>query len=139
MYDPSQPPLVSETLLKKRRSLDELALRRAEQLRTQVKRRRVVRGENVKIIRPEKLVTQYRIADGSKKKFNRKRSEAENKLSRRGFVVPVGEVKSTAGFIVRVHEAKNATPIIKSQLKGLGLDEKYKAGFFRLDQAMLGE
>jgi hypothetical protein len=29
MFDPSQPPLVSETLLKKRRSLDELAHRRS--------------------------------------------------------------------------------------------------------------
>jgi hypothetical protein len=37
MFDPSQPPLVSETLLKKRRSLDELALRRAATLQSQNK------------------------------------------------------------------------------------------------------
>lgn len=37
MYDPSQPPLISETLLKNRRSLEDLAYKRSLQLATHVK------------------------------------------------------------------------------------------------------
>ena len=41
MYDPSAPPLVSETLLKSRRTLDELSHRRSTTVKVQnkVKRR----------------------------------------------------------------------------------------------------
>lgn len=37
MYDPSQPPLVSETLLKNRRSLEDLAFKRSITVETQRK------------------------------------------------------------------------------------------------------
>lgn len=37
MFDPSQPPLVQETLLKKRRSLDDLAYRRSVTVQQEVK------------------------------------------------------------------------------------------------------
>lgn len=37
MHDPSQPPLIPETLLKRRRSLEELALRRVEHIKSQGK------------------------------------------------------------------------------------------------------
>lgn len=137
-FDPSQPPLVSETLLKKRRSLEELALRRSEQLSKEVKRRRVIRGENVKILRPEQIVIRQRVQEGSKKKFDRKSQQAAAKLSARGTVLPANRVKATVGFAVRVQAAKNASTVIKSQLKALGLDKKYQGVFVRLDQEMLG-
>ena len=139
MHDPNQPGLISETLLKKRRSLEELALRRAERLGTEVKKRRVVRGENVKIIRPELLVRRKRIKEGSKLKYQRKREEAQRKLARKGSVVDTNQVKNTVGFLVRVHEAKNATKSVKMQLKALGVPNKYDAVFIKLDQQMLGK
>lgn len=136
-FDPSQAPLVSETLLKKRRSLEELALRRAEQLKTQVKRRRVVRGENVKIVRPEEMVIKARVKEGSKKKYQRKAHQAASRLTMRGAVVPANRVKATTGFIVRVAAAKNAATVIKTQLRGLGLEELYQGKFINLDQETL--
>jgi hypothetical protein len=36
-HDPSQPPLIPETLLKRRRNLEELALRRVEHIKSQGK------------------------------------------------------------------------------------------------------
>lgn len=138
-FDPSQAPLISETQLKKRRSLEELALRRAEQLSKEVKRRRVVRGENVKIVRPEELVLKQRVKDGSKKKYDRKLRQSSAKLTMHGHVLPANQVKKTVGFVIRVHEAKNASNVIKAELRGLGLEKKYQGHFIRLDQEALGK
>jgi len=60
-YDPSKPPLVSETLLKSRRSLDELAYRRSISQKTILKKKRLIRGEDVRIKRPEQFVRENRI------------------------------------------------------------------------------
>ena len=65
MFDPSQPPLISETLLKKRRSLEELALRRSDSSSSQQKKKkRIVKGDDTKLKRPEQFVTEFRIKQG---------------------------------------------------------------------------
>ena len=91
-FDPGAPPLISETLLKSRRTLEELAHKRSVTVKTQNKvcylflrfliplfvskrshysfmvsptfllqRRRIVRGEDVRIKRPEQFVREFRI------------------------------------------------------------------------------
>jgi hypothetical protein len=134
MYDPSQPPLVSETLLKKRRNLDELALRRSLTVEKQNKRRRVIRGEDVKIKRPELFVTEYRIQEGSNNKMNRRKKQVERKNT----PVPKTAIKSTVGFAIRIHTGKHASKEIKSELYKLGLTKKYDATFVKLDAEGIG-
>jgi hypothetical protein len=60
-FDPNEAPLVSETHLKNRRSLDELAYKRSVTVGVQNSRKRVIRGEDVRIKRPEQFVREYRI------------------------------------------------------------------------------
>jgi hypothetical protein len=133
-FDPSQAPLVTETLLKKRRSLEELALVRADTVQKQVKRRRVVRGENVRIMRPEQLVKARRIRDGSKKKVDRKRSQVQANVKK---ALP-DSIQSSVGFVIRIHEARNSAKEIKKTLGDLGLHKKYDAIFYKLDEHGLG-
>ena len=64
MYDPSKPPLISETLLKRRRSLEELAFIRSDKFSQQNKKKRILRGEDCKIKRPEHYVTERRVRIG---------------------------------------------------------------------------
>lgn len=135
MYDPSQPPLVSETLLKKRRNLDELALRRSLTVETQNKRKRVIRGEDVKIKRPEQFVTEFRIQEGSKNKMLRRKKAVEKKT----LPVPKNLIKKTVGIAIRIHGGKHASPLIKSELSKLGLLKKYDATFVKLDAQGIGE
>ncbi|KAJ1442240.1 ribosomal protein L30, ferredoxin-like fold domain-containing protein [Ochromonadaceae sp. CCMP2298] len=130
-YDPSQPPLVSETLLKKRRNLDELAHRRSITVEKQVKRKRVVRGEDIKIKRPEMFVTEFRIQEGSMNKMNRRKRKVEQKKT----PVPKTAIKSTVGFVVRIHTGRHANQQIKSDLMRMGLTKKYDAKFVKLDAA----
>lgn len=134
MYDPSQPPLVSETLLKKRRNLDELALRRSMTVETQNKRKRVVRGEDVKIKRPEQFVTEFRIQEGSKNKMLRRKKNVEKK----SLPVQKSQIKNTVGVAIRIHTGKHANPQIKAELSRLGLTKKYDATFVKLDAAGIG-
>mmetsp|Transcript_27011 Transcript_27011/g.45553 ORF Transcript_27011/g.45553 Transcript_27011/m.45553 type:complete len:255 (+) Transcript_27011:43-807(+) len=129
MYDPSQPPLVSETLLKKRRNLDELAHRRSITVEKQTKRKRVVRGEDIRIKRPEQFVTEFLIKEGSKNKMNRrKRNVSQKKLP-----VSKSSIKDTVGFAIRIHAGRHANPEIKSELMKLGLNKKYDGNFVKLD------
>jgi hypothetical protein len=134
-FDPTQAPLITETLLKKRRSLEELALVRANTVQQQVKRKRVVRGEATHIIRPEQIVRARRIRDGSKKKVVRKRSQVENSVKR---AIP-DEMQSTVGMVVRIHEARNSAKEIKRELAELGLNKKYDSVFFKLDEEGFGK
>jgi hypothetical protein len=135
MYDPSQPPLVSETLLKKRRNLDELALRRSLTVETQNKKKRVLRGEDVKIKRPEQIVTEFRIQEGSRNKMMRRKRAVEKKT------LPVKKslIKGTVGVAIRIHTGKHASPQIKAELNKLGLTKKYDAVFVKLDAAGIGK
>ena len=137
MFDPSQPPLISETLLKKRRSLDELALRRSATAQTQNKRKRIVRGEDVKVKRPEQFIREARIKEGSLKKMNRRKSqvEARNKSS----IVPKSQLQHTVGFAVRIHGGRHSSELIKAELRKLGLQKKYDAVFFKLDNDGIGK
>lgn len=132
MFDPSQTPLVAETLLKKRRSLEEAALIRAENLKKEVKRRRVVRGENVKIRRPEEFMKRKITKENSKKKFDRKSTSVNTKKVAR-------EVKPSVGFAVRILGGKNASDEVKEALNSLGLSTKYDGAFIKLDKEGLGE
>eukprot|EP00605_Chrysophyceae_sp_TOSAG23-4_P000221 GSChrysophyteH1.ASY1.ANO1.258.1 assembled CDS len=127
-FDPSKAPLISETLLKKRRSLDELAYKRSVTVARDVKRRRVVRGEDVKIKRPEQFMAEARIKDGSRKKMLRKKKKAESKT--KSNVV----VKDTVGFAVRIHEGRHSNEDVKAELRRLGLNKKYDARFVKLDR-----
>jgi hypothetical protein len=136
-FDPSQTPLVAETLLKKRRSLEELALVRSETVQKQVKRRRIVRGEKTRIVRPEQLVKIHRIKAGSEKRLMREKKQAEFKVNR---MVKDGTVfPNTIGFIVRVREAKSASKHIKRELKSLGLRTVYSGMFYKIDQDSIGK
>ena len=137
MFDPSQTPLVAETLLKKRRSLDDLAVIRSETVQKQVKRRRVVRGETVRVVRPEQLVKIHRIKDGSQKRLQREMKQAQfnvNHMLKEGVALA-----DTVGFIVRVREARSASKLIKKELRGLGLDKVNTGIFFKIDKDSLGK
>lgn len=134
-HDPSEPPLVPETLLKKRRDLDELAARRTLTLSNQNKRRRVVRGEDVRIKRPEQFVTEFRIGRGSENKMIRRKKKVEKKKH----AIPKSEVKPTIGFMIRIHQGRHASPIIKAELKKLGLSKKYDARFVHLDEKSIAK
>ena len=136
-FDPSLPPLIEETLLKKRRGLDELALRRSETLTNPNKRKRVIRGEDVKIKRPEQFIREARIKEGSLKKMNRRKSVVE--AHTRGTIVPKSQIKKTVGVAVRIHGGRHSNEIIKAELKALGLNKKYDAVFVKLDNDGIGE
>lgn len=135
MYDPEQTPLITETLLKKRRSLEELAVVRSEvvQLKNN-KKRRVVRGENVRIKRPEQFVKEARIREGSLKKVNRKKTQTEKTQA----IIKKTNIENTVGFIVRIQEARNTNKLVKKELADLGLNEKFEGTFFKLDEEGLG-
>ena len=132
-FDPSAPPLVEETLLKKRKSLEELAHWRSVNLKQQVTRRRVVRGEDVKIKRPEQYVREFRITEGSQNKVKRKKRETQRKVS----LVASREMKQTVGIVVRTHEGRHSSKNIKQELKKMGLAKKYDAVFTRINEATL--
>lgn len=132
-FDPNQEPLIEETLLKKRRSLDELALRRATTLSVQNKKRKNVRGEVIKLKRPEQFVTQSRIKEGSERKMKRRKSQVEAKT--KASLIPKDQkMKDSVGFAVRIHAGKHSSPLIKEQLNKLGLNKKYDAVFCELDR-----
>jgi len=135
MFDPSKPPLVSETLLKKRRNLDELALQRSLTVQIQNKKKRVIRGEDIKIKRPEQFVTEFRIQEGSKNKMLRRKKAVERKKTPE----PRALIKSTVGLAVRIHAGKHTNPMIKSELMKMGLNKKYDAVFVKLDAEGIGK
>jgi len=135
MFDPSKPPLVSETLLKKRRNLDELALQRSLTVQTQNQKKRVIRGEDIKIKRPEQFVTEYRIQEGSKNKMLRRKKAVERKKTPE----PKALIKKTVGLAVRIHAGKHTNPMIKSELMKMGLMKKYDAVFVKLDAEGIGK
>ena len=130
-FDPSAPPLVEETLLKKRKSLEELAHWRSVNLKQQVTRKRVIRGEDVKIKRPEQFVREFRIKEGSQNKMKRRKRET----SRRAHVdVSKSDMLETVGIVVRIHEGRHSSKEIKEDLRKLGLNKKYDAVFMKLDE-----
>ncbi len=133
-FDPSQAPLITETLLKKRRSLEELALVRSNTVQQQVKRKRVVRGESVHIIRPEQIVRARRIRDGSKNKVDRKKSQLQLSVKK---ALP-NNMQATVGFVVRIHEARNSAKDIKRELAAIGLHKKFDSVFYNLNAEGLG-
>lgn len=130
-HDPEKAPLVSETLLKNRRSLDELAHRRSVTVGKQVKRKRVVRGEDIKIKRPEQFLRESRIKEGSRRKMQRRARKAE---SRSKPALGGHELQKHSGFAVRIHEGRHSAPEIKSALRDMGLNKKYDAVFVKLDE-----
>ena len=130
-FDPNSPPLVEETLLKKRRDLDELARIRSINLKKQVSRKRVIRGEDVRIKRPEQFVKEYRINEGSNNKMKRRKREVERKVNPG---VQPSDMLKTVGIAVRIHEGRHSSIEIKNELKKFGLSKKYDAVFLRLDE-----
>eukprot|EP01035_Chromulina_nebulosa_P018590 gene18590-24317_t len=130
MYDPSQPPLISETHLKRRRSLEDLVVRRSLHVQNQNKKRRVIRGEDIKIKRPEQFVYSNKIRRNSLNKMNRIKRVVERKSVK----LPPNEQKNTVGFIVRIHEAYHASREVKKELKQLKLYKKYDGVFYSLNK-----
>ena len=130
-FDPSKAPLISETLLKKRRSLDELKHRRNLTVSSQIKRRRVVRGEDIRVKRPEQYIKERRIEKGSLNKMNRKKKEVERRKTK---IIDKKSIKSTVGFVVRVHEGRHTSEEIKRVLKEMKLTKKYDAIFMNLNE-----
>lgn len=128
-FDPSKAPLVSETLLKRRRSLDDLAYKRSVTVGQQKKRKRAIRGEDVKIKRPEQFLRESRIKEGSKKKMERKKRKAD--------LVKTSptDMQATVGFAVRIHEGRHSNEEVKAELRKLGLNKKYEGVFVKLDAA----
>jgi len=135
MFDPSMPPLIPETLLKKRRSLEELAVVRAETVGRQTTKKRI-RGEDIKLKRPEKFLMEYRIRQGSLNKMNRRKSQIEKKT--KSDLVPKSSMKKTVGVAIRIHGGRHSSKVIKAQLDKLGLKSKYDAIFFKLDRDGIG-
>ena len=131
-FDPEKAPLISETLLKNRRSLDELAHRRSVTVGKQVKRKRVVRGEDVKIKRPEQFLRESNIKEGSQRKMQRRMRKAE---SRKSPALGGNKIQKTTGFAIRIHEGRHSSPEIKAALRDMGLTKKYDACFVKLDEA----
>ena len=130
-FDPNAAPLVPETLLKRRRTLDELQQKRADTVQKQVKRRRVVRGENVVLKRPEQFVRENKIKEGSNNKMNRRKRESTRRST---LAIPKSEWKTTVGFVIRIHAGRHASPEIKTELRSLGLTKKYDGVFMKLDK-----
>ena len=130
-FDPNAAPLVPETLLKRRRTLDELQQKRADTVQKQVKRRRVVRGENVVLKRPEQFVRENKIKEGSSNKMNRRKRESTRRTT---LAIPRSELKDTVGFVIRIHAGRHASPEIKNELRSLGLTKKYDGVFMKLDK-----
>jgi large subunit ribosomal protein L7e len=131
-FDPSKAPLISETLLKARRSLDELAYRKSVNPHQQNKRPRIIRGEDVKMKRPEQFMREKLIKQGSQNKMKRRQREVE--MRTRGVKVPKGSIRATVGFAIRIHEGRHASDEIKAALRKLGLKAKYDGIFFKLDE-----
>lgn len=133
-FDPSKAPLVSETLLKSRRSLDELAYKRSLTLKTQQKRKRLIRGEDVRIKRPEQIIRESQIKQGSLRKMERRKRTAERRAT---VDIPKGSMQKTVGIAVRIHQGRHSNPEIKKALAGMGLNKKYDAVFMKLDSASI--
>lgn len=133
-FNPGQPPLISETLLKNRRSLDELAYRRSIANKTQVKRKRLIRGEDVRIKRPEQFLRENRIRTGSQQKMERRKRMAEKRTR---LDIPKGSMQNTVGLVVRIHAGRHASEDIKTALRDMSLNKKYDAVFMKLDKAAI--
>jgi len=134
-FDPNQAPLITETLLKKRRTLEDLAASRAQTVAKVNKKRKIVRGEAIRIRRPEQFVKDYLIMDKSQKNFERKKSQGE--LNSMKLINATNQLSTTIGFIVRVHGAQHASKSIKRELNMIGLRKKYSAVFCRIDAKSL--
>lgn len=65
-------------------------------------------------------------------KVNRLKRAVER---RRSSTIPKNEIKSTVGFMVRIHEARHSSREIKTALRKLRLTKKYDGMFVRLDEA----
>lgn len=90
-----------------------------------------MRGEDIKIKRPEQFVREFRIKEGSQKKVDRRQKDVEK---RRLAKVPTGSIKDTVGLVVRIHEGRHSSQAIKKAMRALGLVDKYDAVFMKLDE-----
>lgn len=94
-----------------------------------------MRGEDVKIKRPEQFTREHKIREGSRNKMQRRQREVQRKKT----VTMAGDVlKQTVGLVVRIHEGRHASKEIKEFLRQLGLREKYDATLMKLDESTIG-
>ena len=68
--------------------------------------------------------------------MQRRKREAE---SRRHPAVPKNSIKSTVGFVVRIHTGRHASDEIKSELRKLNLNKKYEAIFVNLNEEKISK
>ena len=135
-FNPNQPPLVQETLLKSRRSLEELAqVRSAVSKSKPNQKKRLIKGEDIKVKRPEQFAREYRISEGTQKKMERRRRETQKRRA----VVPKASILPTVGFVVRIHEGRHASKEIRETLRKIGLYKKYDAVMMKLDATSIGK
>jgi len=66
--------------------------------------------------------------------MKRKKREAQRKK----VVQPKSEIKSTVGFVVRIHEGRHSSIEIKTELAKLGLKKKYDGVFYNLNEEGIG-
>ncbi len=117
-------------------------------------RKRVVRGEDIKVKRPEQFVMEYKTVrevvvdlellnyfciqrEGSlNKKLRKERQEARRSQKKSQSQV---KTQNTVGFVVRIHEGRHSNNEIKKDLAQLGLRKKYDGVFFNLDSDGIGK
>lgn len=109
-----------------------------------------MRGENIKLKRPEQLVRENRIVntytdilyfllfqqkEGSRNKMQRRKREVERQSARK---LKQLTSRKCIGFVVRIHGGRHSSPEIKAELQKLELNEKYDGKFIKLDEKSLG-
>ena len=52
--------------------------------------------------------------------------------------VPKNAIKSTVGFVIRIHTGRHASDEIKTELRKMNLNHKYDAIFTALDEKAIG-
>lgn len=68
--------------------------------------------------------------------MNRRKRATEKRVT---IAIPKEEVKTTVGFVVRIHKGRHSAPEIKSRLRKLGLVSKYSAVFMELTKENIGK
>ena len=89
----------------------------------------------MQLVRPFLILQFVPQKEGSQNKMQRRRRDAEKRVHPN---VPKNSIKSTVGFVIRIHAGRHASDEIKAELKKLNLNHKYDAIFTVLDEKNIG-
>jgi hypothetical protein len=67
--------------------------------------------------------------------MQRRKRDAEKRVHPK---VPKGSIKSTVGFVIRIHAGRHASDEIKLELRKMNLNHKYDGIFTILDEKHIG-